>query len=97
MSSDTSSNPEQHMNFAFSPAQMPGGGWFVAVMVQLGVAQFSFGVPVETALDWLNSFNEQFRAAQRDTKRLSTGLITPTNGNQNGGLVMPGPGATGVR
>lgn len=90
--SDTSSN--QQMNFAFSPAQMPGGGWYVAVMVQLGVAQFSFGVPVETALDWLNGFNENFRNAQRDTKKLSTGLILPTNGNSPvDGLVMPGGGS----
>jgi hypothetical protein len=65
------------MVFAFNPAIGPDGQAYVSVSVLLGVASFTFGVPADTALDWLKGFNEQFRACQADLKRAASGLIVP--------------------
>ncbi len=63
------------LNFATSPTKGPDGKWYVGVFVTMGLSAFSFGVPVDGAEQWLDSFTKMFKECAKETKRASLGLI----------------------
>lgn len=76
-------NAVHTLGYSFQVTQTPDDRVWVAVTINLGVASFTWGLPVDQALDFLRDFNEGFRMAQADGAKLARGIVVP-------GLIVPG-------
>jgi len=61
------------------------GKWWMMITVQSAVMSFTYGVPVDGALDFIRDFAQNFRDVHADAKRKASGIVMP-NGTK---LVIP--------
>jgi len=62
------------------------GKWWIMITVQSAAMSFTYGVPRDTALDFIRDFAQSFRDVQADAKQKASGIVLP-NGRK---LVVPG-------
>lgn len=79
--------PGAQIGFAFNPAIGPNGrDYFVSISVLLGVASFTFGVPLDGVDGWLKNFSQQVKDCATSARNHKLGLTvaTPDMLRQNG-------------
>jgi hypothetical protein len=74
------------LKIGFSPAAAPDGSVWVSVTVVVGVASFTFGVPLDQSRVFQVEFADRFREAVRDAQKLRKRGIVGANGSM---LEMP--------